>query len=428
MERISNITGLSRFLFNIRIRAAVFLHFIPDVIRGKTTVHMFVRFLGRMIYFIDVLKHNKFVRIGKNTRIDLYVPGFPSKAFYTACQKFFTFGKKLPNTTVLISVTSACRFHCHHCYQKYDKGADVALDKLLPVVKQLQDMGIAFFNIEGGDPFLVYDRLKAVCSNIDDRSEIWINSTGDGITKERLAELKQLGLTAIMFSMHEHDRDAFNRFMGSDKAWDIFMQGVEDCHACNVPVALNICLTRTAFYDGTFEKSMDMARKLKASIIQLIKPKPAGGWLEIGPEQFSQDDLKRIKQMVDKYNLDIKYSKYPSISAQAIEESPSVFGCTAGGTDRFYINAKGDVQPCEFLNISFGNIADESFEIIYNRMREQFEGPGECWLCEKYSGDILRVKQMNEIQSLPLDKEVSKVIYNKWDRGHRTFLYEKLEK
>ena len=57
-------------------------------------------------------------------------------------------------------------------------------------LKNFRKSGVAFFNIEGGDPFLVYDRLKVICEAIDDRSEIWINSTGDGITLERMEELK----------------------------------------------------------------------------------------------------------------------------------------------------------------------------------------------------------------------------------------------
>ena len=31
----------------------------------------------------------------------------------------------LPCTTVLVSVTSACAYHCSHCYQKNDIGRDV---------------------------------------------------------------------------------------------------------------------------------------------------------------------------------------------------------------------------------------------------------------------------------------------------------------
>ncbi|MCK5214358.1 MAG: SPASM domain-containing protein [Candidatus Omnitrophica bacterium] len=186
-------------------------------------------------------------------------------------------------------------------------------------------------------------------------------------------------------------------------------------------------LKRDSFYNGDFQKLMDKAKEFNACLIQLIKPKPSGGWLESGTEDFSKADLDKIKELIHTYNSDTRYKDYPSISAQIIEEDPAVFGCTAGGTDRFYINAKGDVQPCEFLNISFGNIAQEDFGEIYKRMRSCFENPGECWLCEKYSSNILRIMQEKDLKMLPLDKELSKTVYSDWDRGNTTEIYKIIE-
>lgn len=288
-------------------------------------------------------------------------------------------------------------------------------------------MGIAFFNIEGGEPFFAYDRLKRLCSVIDARSEIWINSTGAGMSRERLAELKDLNVTAIMFSLHSPDADTFNQFMGDDSAWDTMEAGVKLCHATGLAVAFNTCLMRDDFDNGTFERIMEAVKDYNACLIQIIKPKPAGGWLEKGTIDFTQEDLAYIKAKVNQYNLQEEYSDYPSISAQIIEEDKAVFGCTAGGTDRFYINAKGDLQPCEFLNLSFGNIAVDEFEDIYPKMRSCFAWGGECYLCESCSKEIYKLYMDNGLKSLPLPPELSEKIYSSWERGRRTELYERLE-
>ncbi len=427
MVRIKNVTGIYKAFFNIKIRVIIFFHFLTELFNKNMSLRRYILFLRRLLYFLSKLQHNKFVKIGKNTRLGLYIPGFPSKPFYTACKKFMVFDKKLPCTTVLISVTSACIFNCEHCYQKNDIGKDIDIEKLVKVVKRLQNLGVAFFNIEGGEPFLVYDRLKMVCEVIDERSEVWINSTGDGMTSKKLQELKNFNITAVMFSMYSPYPDIVNKFMKSDKAWSSMVKGIELCDETDIPIAFNMCLKKQDFYNGIFDKLMERAKDFNASLIQLIKPKPAGGWLENGVEDFSKADILKVKEVVNEYNSSKKYKDYPSISAQIIEEDSRMFGCTAGSTDRFYINAKGDMQPCEFLNISFGNIDIDEFDEIYQKMRQCFEEPGECWLCEKHSKDILKVFKEKNLKSLPLDREVSKKIYKGWDRGSHTELYDIIE-
>lgn len=428
MITVSNVTGLGKRVFNLKLKISIFCHFLPALWKGELSFKRFILLLKRLLLFVSRMKHNKFVKIGDKTRLGLYIPGFPSPAFYTACQKFSQFEEKMPCTTVLLSITSACPYHCQHCYQKLDRGKDVDIDTLIGIVRKLQEMGIAFFNIEGGEPFLAYERLKKICSAIDSRSEIWINSTGAGMTKERLEELKEMNVTAIMFSLHSPDADVFNGFMGKDSAWDTMEAGVKMCHDVGLAVAFNTCLMRDDFYNGTFERIMEVAKDFKACLIQIIKPKPAGGWLEKEDIEFTPKEITFIKDRVNQYNLQEKYSGYPAISAQMIEEDKAVFGCTAGGTDRFYINAKGDLQPCEFLNISFGNISVDKFEDIYQRMHSCFPWGGECYLCESCSKEIYKLYQENNLNSLPLPPELSEKIYSSWDRGRRTDLYKRLEK
>lgn len=428
MLTVSNVTGIGRIVFNLKLKISIFLYFLPSLWKGELSFKRFILFLRRLLLFVSKMKHNKFVNIGGKTRLGLYIPGFPSPAFNTACRKFSQFEERMPCTTVLLSITSACPYRCQHCYQKLDKGKDVDIDTLLGIVRRLQNMGIAFFNIEGGEPFIAYERLKKICSAIDSRSEIWINSTGAGMTKNKLAELRMLGVTAVMFSLHSPDAGAFNKFLGKESAWETMVKGVELCHAEGVAVAFNTCLMRDDFYNGTFEQIMAAAKDFKACLIQIIKPKPAGGWLEKADLEFSAKDIDYIKAKVNQYNLQKEYAKYPAISAQIIEEDKTVFGCTAGGTDRFYINAKGDLQPCEFLNISFGNITVDRFEDIYQKMRSCFVWGGERYLCESCSPEIHKVYQENSLASLPLTPELSEKIYSSWERGAKTDLYEQLEK
>lgn len=413
-----------KIFINLRIKLHVFFHYLFLMFKGELEAKYFIRLLARLNLFISKLQHNKFGRIGSQIRLDLYVPSYPGKAFFTACDKFCTFGKKTPSTGALLSVTSACAFECEHCYQRMDKGSDMELDLLVDTAKQLQEMGVCFFNIEGGEPFLRFERLKAVCDVIDERSEIWINATGYGMTEEKLRQIKPY---AVMFSLHSTKPSDLNRFMGREYAWEALMNGIEICKACGVPFAFNTCLMEEAFSDGGFEAVMEFAKEQGACLVQVIKPKPAGAWLSDSASMFSREGMEQAIGKVHDFNLKSAYKAYPPVSAQIVEELPEVFGCTAGGTDRFYINAKGDVQPCEFLNLSFGNIATEDFQLIYERMRDCFRYPGTCMLCEQQAGTIYKLYQEHGLDRLPLDAELSRQVVDNWERGELTELYRKIE-
>jgi MoaA/NifB/PqqE/SkfB family radical SAM enzyme len=46
-----------------------------------------------------------------------------------------------------------------------------------------------------------------------------------------------------------------------------------------------------------------------------------------------------------------------------------------GGLSHFHIDAIGNVNPCVFLPVTFGNILHEDFETIYRRMRKAIPRP-----------------------------------------------------
>lgn len=410
------------------MKVQTLVHFLPELFSGKISLANFVRFLQRLLYFLKKVSRNKFFLWQGRVKLDLYIPDFGTPAFWHAARKFMTFGEKLPCSTVLLSVTKVCRFHCEHCYQRHDLGPDTEIATLIPVAQSLQDQGVAFFNIEGGDPFLRLPELQALCSSLDHRSEIWINSTGDGATREALATLKQTSpLKSVMFSMHSADPEVVNGFMRSRRAWSLMEEGIANCLAEGVAPAINTCIQKPGFYDGTFEAIMEQAQRLGVTVVQIIHPKPSGGWLDHPFEHFSRADMDNLKAKVEKYNHHRDYRNYPAIYAQALEEEASMYGCTAGGTDRFYINAKGDVQPCEFLHLSFGNIRQEPFQAIYQRMRDAFPSGHEDWLCEKYAPLIARIKDEEGLLSLPLSPELSQRVISQWSRGRQTDLYRKVE-
>ncbi len=282
------------------------------------------------------------------------------------------------------------------------------------------------FDIEGGEPLIRYDRLLRLVQALDSRSEIWINTVGVGMTARMLTVLKEAGLFGLMVSVHSPDAAIHDAFTGVPGSFDVACQALRLCRETGVASSVNCVLSEADVRSDGLSRLMDLARELDADYVQLIHPKPAGKWLGKQTEMLLDPELiALIRQEHIRYNSSAMHD-YPSLAAQVFEESETMLGCTCGGIDRFYVNATGEVQPCEFLNLSFGNVQDEPFDEIYTRMRSFFQTPGCNWLCCTQAQAIDELFRQNGLRRTPLTPELTLQLMQNLDPGKPTPLYKKL--
>jgi len=419
------VTGLGKAAVYARIAVHVACRYVlrPGLFRWSPLAYL--RFLCRAWPLLLVFRHNKVVRVRTGWKLHLYLPAYPTPAFFYALETKLLWHPPGP-TTVVFSMTKACTYRCVHCYQRKDAGADLDEPLLLATARAVQDAGVALFDIEGGEPFCRSARLLKLVQALDSRSEVWVNTTGAGLTPEMLAQLKDAGLFGLMVSIHSPDpavHDALTLVPGS---FAVACDAIRLCRQQQLAAAVNSVLSEAELRDGGLARLMDLARELDCDYVQLIHPKPAGLWL--GRREGMQTDTELIRRVQAEhvcYNSRRRHD-YPSLAAQVFEESAGVLGCTAGGVDRFYVNAAGEVQPCEFLNLSFGNVTTEPFAAIFARMRSYFPTPGTDWLCCTAAGRIDEVYRQTGVDRTPLPCEQTQELVSRLERGQPTPLYAKL--
>ncbi|EKD28937.1 MAG: Radical SAM protein [uncultured bacterium] len=419
------ITDYSKFILYNRIAITVAWKYFKKPSLFKWSIITYVRFLMSALRLLLVFRHHKVVKVKDGYKLDLYLPAFPSRAFYWALEGKLI-NKPPSPVTVVYSMTKACTYHCSHCYQKKDENKDLEENLMIETARKLQNMGVAMFDIEGGEPFVRYERLINLIKALDNRSEIWINTTGAGIKQEMLEQLKEAGLFGFMVSIHSPQEQKHDAFTGVSGSFQIACNTIKKCRSLGLVGVLNSVLSEEEIQSGGLSQLMDLSKTLDADFVQLIHPKPAGLWL--GRETNMQMEsalIDFIKREHLRYNGNL-FIDYPSLSAQVFEESEQMLGCTSGAVDRFYVNASGEIQPCEFLNISFGNVKEEPLEDIFKRMRGFFDVPASDWLCCTQGAKINELLKRHQLKSTPLPWSVTQTLIKTWDRGKPTSLYQKL--
>lgn len=410
MNRNKNITGLGKFSFYVRMSldCAVRYWRNPSALWKASQ-------LTRIFY------RHKLKRLASGEyKLDFYLPRYPSQAFFTALEDKVARRPPRP-VSVVLSITKACACKCPHCYQRKDDARELPLPVLVENVRKMRDFGIVAWAVEGGEPLMRFDRLEAVLAEICGL-EVWVNSTGHGATPQKIRRLAALGTTGVMSSIHSVDAEAHDAFTGVAGSWRRALDFLRDCRDAGMLAGFNTVLSDRQVADGGIDRIMELAAANECDYVQLIHPKACGAWMGKKFDASLHADAIRIAcEAQRKYNSS-SFRGSPVLTAQVYEESPEMLGCCCGGIDRFYIGANGDVQPCEFVNISFGNLAEVPFETAYARMRAAFPVPSREWTCEARAGEIAARAGVR----LPLPWRETREMVAAWQPGAPTAVYDKM--
>jgi hypothetical protein len=119
-----------------------------------------------------------------------------------------------------------------------------------------------------------------------------------------------------------------------------------------------------------------LLKSLNIGIVRWLEPKPCGAYLNGNAvDLLSEEDRTTMTGIYIKANKGIEFKNYPLISYEAYSESPENMGCMMAGHSIIYIDSMGNVEPCVFLPVSFGNIMNEDFSEIFKRMRKAIPRP-----------------------------------------------------
>ena len=102
-----------------------------------------------------------------------------------------------------------------------------------------------------------------------------------------------------------------------------------------------------------------MAKNLHATGVRYLLPTPAGRWLYHPEVVLTREEEKKLR----------KIAKFPYVCRDFYFQTQTSGQCR-GLADNvyFYISPYGDVQPCCFMPVTFGNIREEPLNTLLEKM------------------------------------------------------------
>lgn len=331
------------------------------------------------------LKLRKIIKFNNHYYFSLTVPHWPSKPFdhmvangglnITAAGTRF----KQQIDIAILAITRKCNYDCKHCYERFNLADEdiVPIDRWKEVIKDIQKIGVSIITFSGGEPMLRYNGLIKLLESADKSlSDFHIHTSGDGVLLEKALALKNAGLHSAAIGLDDVNPGRHDTFRGYKGSYNEALQAIKYFQEAGVFTYINMCITKDLIRSGDLLKYFELAKDLNVGAVRFLEPKPCGGYIsENIDDLFSEDYRNIVTEFFMEANQGKKYKDYPLISYDAYFEDKNRMGCMMGGHSHFHIDSLGNVEPCVFLPISFGNIMEEDFLDIFKRMREAIPAP-----------------------------------------------------
>jgi MoaA/NifB/PqqE/SkfB family radical SAM enzyme len=327
-----------------------------------------VPFMARLGTELSARSMDRFVT---NLLVNAWVDGSPIRERFKREEGYY------PPNFIVVSPTMKCNFRCPGCwaamYEDVPHMDMHILERLIAECKE--DLGVRFFTIAGGEPFVRSDLLDLYERHDDCYFQVYTN--GVLIDDEVAARLGEAGNVAPMLSV-EGGAASTDRRRGPG-TYDKLVEVRRLLSEAGVLHGFAVTATR----ENAEEVSSD------AFVSEMIGQGALVGWyfhyIPIGvhpaPElMVTAEQREALRRRV----YEIRNTR-PIFVADFWNDGPAVQGCLAGGRRYLHVNPRGDIEPCVFAHFAVDNIREKS-------LREALRHPFMKAIREgiPYDGNLLR--------------------------------------
>lgn len=331
-------------------------------IMGAMVQPMLDMFYGRLNELKVIATHH-----GCNV-YNLFNPPHPSSAglrFLTRKLRMTLEKRALP-VTANLSITQKCQCRCVHCSaDPFTNPArrELTADEIKTVVDGALALEANLIIFVGGEP-TIRKELPELIRHVDKSKAIVMIFT-NGLTLERDAEtLAEAGLFSLNISIDSENPEQHDEWRGIKGLYRKAIHGAERARQCGILTGISTYATKETLENGQVEHLLKIAQDQGFHEVTVFDCIPSGKFLKDVSKVLTADEKKRLIELCTRFHQD----RHPmGVNCMAQINSPLGVGCY-GAASQFYMTAYGDINPCDFNPITFGNVLEMPIEIIWQKM------------------------------------------------------------
>lgn len=334
---------------------------------------VFLKCLGRLpvkhlLYMGKQLRNEYPHRHNGRVHINSFFPPYPSRAFNRFLDTVFH-GRRVP-FSAYFAVTDQCPYECPHCSYGRHRGGALDTRQALGVIEQIKSIGTITIGFTGGEPLVRKDIVQLVESAGEDTASVMF-STGYNLTRGLAARLRDAGLDCMTIGIESNDAELHDAIRGVKGSYDTALASVRVSLESGLYTAISTIGSRDKLNNGTLERLAESAARYGVHEFRILEPIPTGRYSGRSSEVLTAAESERMAQFHKRWN---RKGTGPSIAGFAHLESDAMFGCGAG-FHHLFVDALGNVCPCDLTPLALGNVLEEPLSEIWARMSQWFDLP-----------------------------------------------------
>ena len=312
-----------------------------------------------------IFEEEKPISVNENEIIfSTWIPPIPGPVFSRVISaEIASIRKKRVPDQLSIGITARCPNRCIHCGAADIKPErELTLDEISRAVDQGLDLGSYLISFDGGETMLRNDLVEMVARVDKSRAIATCFTSGFRLSEERARELKAAGLYASRISLDSPFEAEHDRIRGREGAYRDAIAGIKNAETAGILTDMFVVVSPHNI--DYLEEFYNLAADLEMHELSIYEIVAVGRWLDHEDEVITEKDVSRLERFHKSMN---SRPEGPRVTALPYFMGPSLFGCFAGKR-WMHIASDGEVMPCAYTPLSFGNICEDSLETIWKRM------------------------------------------------------------
>lgn len=269
--------------------------------------------------------------------------------------------KKVPLRYIDVVLDYDCNLTCVHCSAEKLKQKKTTkcmeINDYKRIAKQCHELGVVAVGITGGEPLLCPNLEQVIKAFEPTKTMISIKTNGTLLDDKWLKKLKSWKVDSISIGLGPvpEDMKDYDEIRGLSESYRKSLIAAQRAKESGFRVMIGVVVSHDNVYSENIVKLLEITKEMGVILIFGLAV-PAGNWDGNKDIILTQKDRSRIRELLLKYNH----------ARTDFESNFMTRGCGAIN-EKLYITPYGDVMPCPFLQIGFGNVLKESLADIRNR-------------------------------------------------------------